>query len=118
MVRDANGAVQMQGYIHRPLPGRFGEFDKLVSAYGVVMAAKLAIGFGFELLREAIDENAPLEPILDYAGEKKRSRYRQKVDPVVFAWATENLDPANVLNHNAFAGQLYKTALGLYLAKG
>jgi hypothetical protein len=35
----------------------------------------------------------------------------------VFEWAAAHLDPVNALSHHTFAGKLYKTALGLYLAQ-
>ena len=111
------GTVYMQGYIHCPLPGRFEAFDKLVETYGETKGLAAAITLGLKSLEDCITTGKPVDPVLNYSTKKERIRDRRMVDSAIVDWARENLDPADILKHYALTGRLWKTALGLYLAK-
>ena len=111
------GTVYMQGYIHCPLPGRFEAFDKLVDTYGETKGVAAAISLGLRILEDCIATGKPVDPVLDYSTKKERIRDRRVVASATADWARENLDPADILKHHTLSGRLWKTALGLYLAK-
>ncbi len=111
-------STKIRGYVHAPLPGASDEFDKLVGAYGEQGAMRLAIATGLEDLDRKLIAGDPVEPMLDYSSKKERRRIQRKLSVEAADRATRHLDPLGVLPQYAFGTRLWKTALGLYLAKG
>ena len=111
-------AVEIRGYVYAPMPGASDEYDKLVSVYGEKDALRLAIVAGLGELDRKLVAGDPVEPVLDYSSKKERRRIQRKLSAEVADRATAHLDPLGMLSQYAFGTRLWKTVLGLYLAKG
>ncbi len=109
--------VTLRGYLPIPAEGVFKSFDEMAAIYGERKAFSLALTAGVNEYRKTLSGGKSSPKPVDYTSLTTIEVVRTV--PVSFLDAARaSLDPRGILGAYQLGGLVFKTALGLYLAKG